>query len=186
MWLAGLLAIAGLEHDFEELRRLYAPHISATPESLWTMYIPTLEVGDHSGTFVQQMVGIARENGWKKNVEEHLCSNNLYVGPQAAATRQLLKYSEGKWTNGSLLMGGVGGEVLVAADVAAVAKDRHTNLCEISTCPLGHACRRVGALPAVCLNKEDSLWDDAILLVAMLLLSITTLIYLVWISEQTR
>lgn len=178
MWLALAVAIAGLQGDFDHLRRSKDLHWSSTAVDLWRMYVPELVPLDPALSFVASAREIAHQNAWHARILENTC-NGTFVGAHGAATGRLLVLRDGQWQNATLLMSGLG-DVLTSADIAAVAAGRRTNLCHGASCSAGHDCVTVGQLPPVCIGTVNSLSDDATLLLAVLMFSVAFLIYSTW------
>ena len=178
MWLAVSMAVAGLESDFDHLRRAKGLHWDSTPTDLWRMYVPAMMPVDPQVSFVDAARTIALNEGWEKQIAARVC-NGTYIGAHATASGHLLLLRDGRWQNTSLLMSG-SGEVLTAADVFAAANGRRTNLCGRRGCSAGHDCVTVGQLPSVCIGAEDTLSGDAALLLAVLMASVAFLVYSTW------
>lgn len=184
MLLALLFAVAGLEGDFESMVTLHLQHLAVTPESLWRAYIPALDITPQSGSFEERARQIALGNGWGAEAEKFAAGcGGLYIGPEAATSGRLLRLKDRRWTNTTLLLSGEG-DILHPADVALVAGGvKRTTLCESSGCVEGHRCVRVGKLPSICVEKDTSLDEEAVLVVVLILLGVTVFIYLIWVSE---
>lgn len=120
-------------------------------------------------------------NNWAAKVLRQSC-DSIYVGPEAASTERLLVFDDNGWTNSSLLMSGTG-QTLTPADVAIVADGRPSLLCSTTPCAFGHDCVHVGDLPPVCVRQKVGLEEEGLLFVILLLVAITTLIYLTYATN---